>query len=203
MSDRKELAAVLAEMSRDLRQLGYRLRTKPVIGGTFGASGYVLASYTMIVGGLDAVQYAVMSDAGFVLGVADTKSRALAIARTVLRSFPPAELSTLIRAFAEEVDAERRQARMALRTMAELPAPRARVKSIPRRRREIFEAGGGACHYCATPLQLDGKWHIEHKMPKALLGSNERSNLVPSCVPCNLKKRDRTDHEFIAANSSA
>lgn len=71
-----------------------------------------------------------------------------------------------------------------------------KVKSIPRRRKQIFEASEGKCHYCATVLTLDGKWHIEHKMPKALGGSNERTNLVASCVPCNLAKRDTTDVEF-------
>lgn len=70
--------------------------------------------------------------------------------------------------------------------------------SIPKRRREIFDKSQGKCHYCATPLTLDGKWHIEHMQPKALLGPNDKSNLVASCVPCNMKKRDMTAEEFIA-----
>jgi 5-methylcytosine-specific restriction endonuclease McrA len=67
---------------------------------------------------------------------------------------------------------------------------------VPRRRQRIFDASQGKCHYCGTALTLDGKWHIEHKMPKALMGTDEPTNLVASCVPCNTKKRDRTDIEF-------
>lgn len=72
------------------------------------------------------------------------------------------------------------------------------VRSMPKRRREVFEASGGKCHYCGCELDPSGKWHIEHKMPKALMGSNEKSNLVAACVPCNLSKSDKTDVEFIA-----
>lgn len=71
-------------------------------------------------------------------------------------------------------------------------------RPIGRRRRAIFEKGEGRCHYCAAPLTLDGLWHVEHRMPKALGGTNEPVNLVPSCAPCNFQKRDRTDIEFIA-----
>jgi 5-methylcytosine-specific restriction endonuclease McrA len=72
------------------------------------------------------------------------------------------------------------------------------VKSISRRRQRIFDESGGRCHYCSTPLTLDGKWHIEHKMPRALGGDDEPGNLVAACVPCNFKKRDTTDLEFKA-----
>lgn len=201
MSERQEMAETMAALSQSVRRLGGVSRSKPLVGGAFGASGYVIASRTFVFGGLDAVHYLVMTDGGFVLACGETKASALSIARTVLRAFGPAELSGLIGAFASEVEQERRRV-LAARREFDQPAPRDRVKSIPKRRREIFEAGGGACHYCATPLQLDGKWHIEHKMPKALLGSNERANLVPSCVPCNLQKRDKTDQEFIAAKSA-
>mgnify|MGYP002131024543 CR=1 FL=1 len=42
-----------------------------------------------------------------------------------------------------------------------------------------------------------------HKMPRALLGGNERSNLVASCVSCNMQKKDKTDAEFIAQKGAA
>lgn len=63
-------------------------------------------------------------------------------------------------------------------------------------RRQVFDASGGKCAYCDTALQLDGKWHIDHRMPRALMGSDEPTNLTAACVPCNLAKRDRTDIEF-------
>lgn len=73
-----------------------------------------------------------------------------------------------------------------------------KARPIPKRRLEIFDKSEGKCHYCATPLTLDGRWHIEHMQPRALLGPNDKSNLVAACVPCNMKKRDRTAEEFIA-----
>lgn len=70
------------------------------------------------------------------------------------------------------------------------------LKQIPKRRKKIFDLAGGKCHYCGCEIELTGKWHIDHKIPKALMGTDEDNNLVASCVPCNLKKRDRTDTEF-------
>jgi 5-methylcytosine-specific restriction endonuclease McrA len=70
---------------------------------------------------------------------------------------------------------------------------------IPKRRQAIFEKSDGRCHYCSTVLTLDGKWHVEHMMPRALNGSDEIGNLVAACVTCNLAKRDRTALEFVAS----
>lgn len=42
-----------------------------------------------------------------------------------------------------------------------------------------------------------------YKMPRALMGTNDPSNLVASCAPCNHKKRDKTDQEFIAQRATA
>lgn len=72
------------------------------------------------------------------------------------------------------------------------------IKKVGRRRRQIFEASEGKCHYCACELELEGKWHVEHKMPRALGGGDEPTNLVAACIPCNMKKRDSTDVEFRA-----
>ena len=91
-----------------------------------------------------------------------------------------------------------RQAELAETRVKRSADAAARPKSVPKRRREIFEKSGGKCHYCGVALALDGAWHIEHMQPKALLGSNQKSNLVASCVPCNSKKRDMTAEEFIA-----
>jgi 5-methylcytosine-specific restriction endonuclease McrA len=56
---------------------------------------------------------------------------------------------------------------------------------------------GGRCHYCDTPLQLDGIWHVEHMLPRALGGGDDASNLVAACAPCNLAKSDQTAIEFV------
>jgi 5-methylcytosine-specific restriction endonuclease McrA len=84
-----------------------------------------------------------------------------------------------------------------------VPGAPIRPKAVPRRRREVFEKSGGKCFYCGTALRLDGKWHIEHQMPRALMGPDELLNLVAACVPCNLSKGDSTALEFLATRRSA
>lgn len=196
---------VLRELSLSIDSDGFRLRLKPLYGGCWGYGVCQLASLARFSGGLDAVSYFVL-DAGsrFVLGTGETKAEALEQGRMVLATFGP----RLQREYAQHVQAvlasrrakeEERQAAM----LARRGAVAEKVKSIPRRRRQIFEESQGKCHYCQTVLTLDGKWHIEHKMPRALGGGSEPGNLVASCVPCNMKKRDRTDAEFIAAQKVA
>lgn len=73
---------------------------------------------------------------------------------------------------------------------------------VGKRRREIFAAADGKCHYCKTELVLTGDWEVDHKMPKILGGSNERINLVAACAPCNRTKKDKTDVEFFALLAS-
>ncbi|MCA3177582.1 MAG: HNH endonuclease [Burkholderiales bacterium] len=113
----------------------------------------------------------------------------------------------LIPMFIARLRHERHEAQVAenRRREAEIAEARERARSrmkavgsIPRRRRAIFERSGGRCHYCACELQLEGRWHIEHKVPRALGGRSVDDNLVAACAPCNLKKRDQTDHEFQA-----
>jgi 5-methylcytosine-specific restriction endonuclease McrA len=81
---------------------------------------------------------------------------------------------------------------------AKAEAKATRKGKIGRRRRAIFEQANGKCHYCQTPIELGGDWHVDHRMPKALGGSDEEVNLVAACVPCNLAKKDKTDVEFFA-----
>jgi hypothetical protein len=44
---------------------------------------------------------------------------------------------------------------------------------------------GQPCHYCDEPA---ASW--DHIIPRALGGSNDPSNLVPACLPCNQDKSD-------------
>jgi hypothetical protein len=75
-------------------------------------------------------------------------------------------------------------------------------RKITKRAKAVFEASEGKCHYCGTVLTLDGRWHIEHKFPRALFGGSEQENLVAACAPCNHAKRDKTDLEFKALLAS-
>jgi len=185
-----------------------QVRKKPLIGGAFGSGKYVLCSHNRISSGLDRPVYFVLEERTWLaIGHGDTVEKALEYARALLSAVDPSMYARFVSALvfrraqeAEEQEKFREEERAAwLAQRKTTPV----AKSIPKRRREIFEASDGKCHYCRTALTLDGKWHIEHKMPKALMGGNEPSNLVASCAPCNHKKRDKTDQEFIAQVAAA
>lgn len=54
-------------------------------------------------------------------------------------------------------------------------------------KRRQFLRQGGTCYYCDIPLK-GMRINVEHIMPKARGGSNERNNLVLACNPCNKSK---------------
>jgi 5-methylcytosine-specific restriction endonuclease McrA len=62
-------------------------------------------------------------------------------------------------------------------------AKRARTLEI------LTKAQRGRCAICRC--RLGDEVHIDHIMPKALGGSNRRSNLQLTCAPCNLAKGPR------------
>lgn len=132
-----------------------------------------------------------------VLGAADDAVSAYQLARAWLRELPPEVIATLRQRGEEAIAAAKEKA-----AQSEALAAIARAKAAPkprkigRRARSVFEASAGKCHYCSCELQLEGKWHIEHKFPRALFGGSEQSNLVAACVQCNLAKKDKTDLEF-------
>lgn len=170
-----------------------RLLHKPITGGVFGRGRYALASMPCVAAGLHSIWYMVAEpDAGAVLNVAEDKVEALAGARRVLHAIRGIEAAAAderapeqLALWVDDVDAELQDAEPVARP-------------VSRRRREIFERSRGKCHYCSTPLTLDGKWHVEHMMPRALGGGDDAVNLVAACVRCNLEKADRTAIEFVA-----
>jgi 5-methylcytosine-specific restriction endonuclease McrA len=169
-----------------------RLLHRPIYGGVFGSGQYALASMPCVSRGLYATKYMVVQpQAGVVLSVSDDKVEALALARGRLHAANDQHAT----AHRETCPAQGElwpDEPLLLPTSS--PAP-----YVSRRRRAIFEASEGKCHYCGTTLTLDGKWHIEHQLPRALGGGDDALNLVAACVRCNLAKRDRTAIEFVAA----
>lgn len=59
---------------------------------------------------------------------------------------------------------------------------------------DIFERDGWSCVYCESPVTL--RDHIDHVIPRSRGGSDDPSNLVASCAPCNLSKGARTPQEW-------
>jgi hypothetical protein len=206
--DLDQVVRILADTASLRGEFGREIRGIKLLGGVFGGGEYGLYSWLLVARGLHKLKYLVIHEPTDVMvGIGDTKAEALAAARTILTAAAPVLWQVVLGRVAEVIEQRRRDERERRDAVAAefFAARRQRasgVRSIPRRRRQIFEESGGKCHYCSTPLQLDGKWHIEHKMPRALLGSSEPSNLVASCAPCNLKKRDTTDVEFMAGRSA-
>lgn len=62
------------------------------------------------------------------------------------------------------------------------------------RRNSLFQKSDKKCHYCnVTIISL---FHLEHKISKMAGGTDEDSNLVISCAPCNDAKGVRTYNDF-------
>jgi len=160
---------------------------RPIFGGVFGHGRYALATLPTIANGLHAVRFLVIDPRrGTVLSVADEKLQAIAAARRLLVGLPAPGAAN---------DPSWAQAAL----WPDLPVDHLPVvRPISRRRREIFARSDGRCHYCRTALTLEGRWHVEHMMPRALGGEDAPGNLVAACAPCNLAKNDRTALEFIA-----
>lgn len=175
---------------------GERLLQRPIFGGVFGEEGrYALASVPCVSRGLYATRYMVVQpQAGVVLSVSEDKVHALALARERLTAANDAQHMTPNTAAQGELWPEEP-------LLIAAPAPASRY--VSRRRRSIFEASKGLCHYCGAPLELTGEWHIEHQLPRALGGADEGLNLVAACVPCNLGKSDRTAIEFVTQGGRA
>lgn len=192
-------AARYFELSRGLI---LNAKKRPILGGVFGVAGYEIGSQVGVQAGLHFVTYFVIEPRSqCVLGTACTQPDALDQARELIAK--PKYEQFIAELVAARLAHEAAVKKDSFATSILKSAVRAVTKKIPRRRKHVFEKSGGRCHYCSTPLTLDGKWHVEHMMPKALLGGNEPGNLVAACTTCNLRKHDRTSEEFIHANRSA
>ena len=127
-----------------------------------------------------------------VLAVSTDKQQALADARRLLRA-----ANTLTKREAANDSKMEQTPLWDDELLPPVSTASAKPKAIPRRRREVFERSDGRCFYCGTVLTLEGTWHVEHQLPRALMGKDELPNLVAACVPCNLAKSDSTAFEFI------
>lgn len=171
------------------------LLQRPIFGGVFGEDGhYALASVPCISHGLHATRYMVVEPAaGVVLSISEDKAQALALARQRLAANDSHHMQPNSSVQCELWPDEP--------LLTDVPAP-VHQQYVSRRRRSIFEDSHGRCHYCGASLELTGKWHIEHQLPRALGGGDDSLNLVASCVRCNLSKSDSTAIEFIAREAT-
>lgn len=78
---------------------------------------------------------------------------------------------------------------IALRCYDQLP-----VSEVKFTRRNIYEHYDYRCCYCGKKFHTNDL-NLEHVIPRSRGGQSTWNNIVTSCVPCNLKKRDLTPHE--------
>jgi 5-methylcytosine-specific restriction endonuclease McrA len=58
----------------------------------------------------------------------------------------------------------------------------------------LLKAHDGRCAYCGST----GRIEADHRVPLCRGGSNEISNIIPACRPCNRRKHRKTELEFRA-----
>lgn len=56
------------------------------------------------------------------------------------------------------------------------------------KRLRLFERDHGVCHLCEQRIQAGQKWEAEHRIPLALGGADDESNMAPAHVKCHTKK---------------
>jgi len=78
---------------------------------------------------------------------------------------------------------------IALKTFNSLP--KSEVKFT---RRNIYEHYSYKCAYCGEKFNTSDL-NLEHVIPRSRGGKTDWSNVVTSCIPCNLKKGDRLPQE--------
>ncbi len=69
--------------------------------------------------------------------------------------------------------------------------PRARIRFS---RANIYARDGSTCQYCARKLPRS-ELNLDHVVPRAQGGRTTWENVVCSCIPCNLRKANRTPEE--------
>jgi len=60
-------------------------------------------------------------------------------------------------------------------------------------RLRVFEQSGGRCHICERLIRAGERWEAEHRIPLALGGADDASNMAPAHVVCHSQKT-KTDN---------
>lgn len=72
-----------------------------------------------------------------------------------------------------------------------------RIVFTREQRKSILAKTGGHCAYCGIPLSME-TIQIDHVQPLHLGGTNDETNLMPSCRSCNHYKSTLTLEKFRA-----
>lgn len=64
------------------------------------------------------------------------------------------------------------------------------------KRERIIRLNAGLCWYCGEPATT-----VDHVIPRSRGGSDDDSNLLPACGPCNEGKRSRELLEWLSTGA--
>jgi 5-methylcytosine-specific restriction endonuclease McrA len=67
-------------------------------------------------------------------------------------------------------------------------------QAVPFTRRNIYHHYGYKCCYCGVKLPTTDL-NLDHVVPRSRGGATDWTNIVTSCIPCNLRKGDRLPNE--------
>jgi 5-methylcytosine-specific restriction enzyme A len=73
-----------------------------------------------------------------------------------------------------------------------LTGERGSTHASRQRRQRVLERANHRCFYCTAPATIE-----DHYIPKAHGGSEDDSNMVAACQPCNSVKSDKMPAEFM------
>ena len=65
-------------------------------------------------------------------------------------------------------------------------------RQMPLTRRNVFQRDGHRCQYCGC---LAERLSIDHVIPRSRGGSDVWENVTTACMPCNVRKGNRTPRE--------
>lgn len=65
-------------------------------------------------------------------------------------------------------------------------------RQMPLTRRNVFQRDGHRCQYCGC---ADERLSIDHVIPRSRGGADVWENVTTACLPCNVRKGNRTPRE--------
>lgn len=68
----------------------------------------------------------------------------------------------------------------------------------PVKRLQLYLRDGMCCTYCGRTIEEGAVLSLDHILACELGGTNEATNLITSCVPCNSAKQDLTTRAWFA-----
>lgn len=67
--------------------------------------------------------------------------------------------------------------------------------------KSILQMQSGRCAYCPRAIKIEtGQFHVDHIIPVAKGGIDQRRNLQITCIPCNSRKKDKDPIRFAQEN---